>query len=172
MFNIREKIKLGKISRFIRNFHKMRYGPKIVYVDLDGVVVDFQSGIDQLDEQTKKIFEGQYDDVPNIYSRMEPIAGAVDAVKKLATKYDVYFLSTAPWGNPSAWSDKVNWVSQYLGEYGYKRLILSHHKNLNNGHYLIDDRPRSNGADNFEGKVINFGSDDFPNWDKVLAKLL
>lgn len=28
------------------------------------------------------------------------------AVHKLAAVYDVFILSTAPWKNPSAWSDK------------------------------------------------------------------
>lgn len=55
-------------------------------------------------------------------------------------------LSTAPWHNPSAWSDKVKWIQHYFGEEKgsalYKRLILSHHKNLNQGDYLIDDRTK------------------------------
>ena len=56
-------------------------------------------------------------------------------------KYHIYALSTAPWHNPSAWSDKVKWIQRYFGEEKgsalYKRLILSHHKNLNQGDYLL-----------------------------------
>ena len=54
----------------------------------------------------------------------------------------------------------------------YKRLILSHHKNLNRGDYLIDDRPHKGGADKFDGEVIAFGSERFPDWDAVLRYLL
>jgi len=50
-------------------------------------------------------------------------------------------------------------VQKYLGEHAYKRLILSHHKNLNDGHYLVDDRMK-NGADKFKGMHIHFGTDD------------
>jgi 5'(3')-deoxyribonucleotidase len=57
---------------------------------------------------------------------------------------------------------------KYLGEPVYKRLILSHHKQLNDGHYLIDDRPHKNGAGNFKGELIHFGSERYPNWKAVL----
>jgi 5'-nucleotidase len=51
-----------------------------------------------------------------------------------------------------------------------KKLILSHHKNLLIGDYLIDDR-RFNGASEFRGKWIHFGSKAFPNWSSVLNYL-
>lgn len=50
----------------------------------------------------------------------------------------------------------------------YKRLILTHHKNLNKGDYLIDDRTK-NGAGEFEGKLIQFGTEEYPDWKSVLA---
>jgi 5'(3')-deoxyribonucleotidase len=86
-------------------------------------------------------------------------------------KYDVYILSTAPWDNPSAWTDKLLWVKNHLGNRARKRLILSHHKNLNKGHYLIDDRLK-NGAAQFEGEHIQFDTDQFKDWDAVRKYLL
>jgi 5'(3')-deoxyribonucleotidase len=53
----------------------------------------------------------------------------------------------------------------------YKRLIISHHKNLNKGNFLIDDRTK-NGAADFEGELILFGSEKFPNWDEVKNYLI
>ena len=44
----------------------------------------------------------------------------------------------------------------------YKRLILSHHKNLNQGDYLIDDRTK-NGAGKFQGEHVHFGTEQFAN---------
>ena len=73
---------------------------------------------------------------------MEPLEGAIDSFKILSQRYDTYILSTAPWENSSAWSDKVKWVKKYLGKSAYKRLILTHHKNLNHGDYLIADRKK------------------------------
>ncbi len=144
---------------------------KVLYVDMDNVLVDFQSGIDALDEGLKKRYAGRYDEVPNIFAKMQPNEGAIDAMNRLKDKYDIYILSTAPWDNPSAWSDKLEWVKHYLGEVCYKRLILSHHKKLNAGDYLIDDR-KKNGAADFKGKLILFGSEQFPNWKSVVQYLL
>lgn len=144
---------------------------KIVYIDMDNVVVDFQSGIDLLSEQVKVEYQGRYDEVPHIFSLMKPIDGALEAIEKLHNKYEIYLLSTAPWNNPTAWSDKVLWVQKYLGDLCYKRLILSHHKNLNRGDFLIDDREK-NGAKDFEGELILFGSDIYPDWETILKYLI
>ena len=132
--------------------------------------MDFASGIARLDDATRKEYEGRLDEVPGIFALMEPMPGAIEAVHKLAEKYDVYILSTAPWKNPSAWADKVSWVTRYLDDVFHKRLILSHHKDFLKGDYLIDDRPK-HGADTFEGEWIQFGSDTYPDWPSVVAYL-
>ena len=38
------------------------------------------------------------------------------------------------------------------------------------GDYLIDDR-RFNGASEFKGEWIHFGSEQYPNWSSVLKVL-
>ena len=138
---------------------------------MDNVIVDFKSGINKLPALQKKKYEGRLDDVPSIFSLMVPIKDAIESVEKLSRVFDTYLLSTAPWDNPSAWSDKVIWVKKYLGEVAHKRLILSHHKNLNKGDYLIDDRTK-NGADKFEGEHIHFGQGAFKDWNAVTKYLL
>lgn len=144
---------------------------KILYIDMDNVLVDFASGIDQISHDDRLDYEGNLDDVPGIFSLMSPIDGAVEAYSKLHQHYDTYILSTAPWNNPSAWSDKLLWVQKHLGEMAVKRLILSHHKNLNHGDYLVDDRLKR-GVDKFRGEHIHFGTDRFPDWTSVCEYLL
>lgn len=144
---------------------------KVLYVDMDNVLVDFPTGIARLDKDTLETYSGKYDEVPGIFSRMDPLEGAIEAFILLAKKYDTYILSTAPWRNPSAWTDKLLWVQKHLGEAAHKRLIISHHKNLNRGDYLIDDREK-NGAGEFGGELIRFGSEQFPDWKSVLKYLL
>ena len=144
---------------------------KILYVDMDNVLVDFPSGISKISKQLQYEYEDRLDEVPDIFSLMDPLEGAIDSYKKLSQKFDTYILSTAPWKNSSAWSDKNEWVKKYLGDVAYKRLILSHHKNLNYGDYLIDDR-LANGANLFKGEHIHFGSDKFPDWESVCSYLL
>jgi 5'-nucleotidase len=148
---------------------------KILYIDMDNVIVDFASGISRLDEVTQTEFEGRLDEVPGIFALMDPMPGAIEAINLLAQKFDTYILSTAPWLNSTAWSDKIEWVHEHLGSSQgdplYKRLILSHHKNLNIGDYLIDDRT-ANGVDKFKGEHIHFGTDEFSGWPEVKSYLL
>ena len=144
---------------------------QILYVDMDNVLVDFPSGISQLSKEIQEKYSDGLDDVPGIFSLMQPMPQAVDSYRYLSTHFDTYILSTAPWNNPSAWSDKLLWVQKYLGESAHKRLILSHHKNLNDGHFLIDDRIK-NGADLFRGEHVHFGTDRFPDWESVVTYLM
>ena len=144
---------------------------KILYFDMDNVLVDFPSAFPKVSPKLLDEFEGRLDEIPNIFSLMEPLTGAIEAFQILSKKFDSYLLSTAPWENSSAWSDKNEWVKKYLGSTAYKRLILSHNKHLNIGDYLIDDRT-ANGADRFTGEHIHFGSERFPDWASVLRYLL
>ncbi|KQO98588.1 5' nucleotidase, NT5C type [Leifsonia sp. Leaf264] len=148
----------------------------IVYIDLDNTIVDFPSSFERLEQRVHDEYDGRMDEVPGIFALMDPLPGAIEAFHALAEVYDVYILSTAPWLNPSAWSDKLEWVQRHFGTDegtpAWKRLILSHHKNLNRGDYLIDDRP-NNGAAQFEGEWLHFGPGNaYETWADVLERLL
>ena len=145
------------------NSHKKR-----VFFDMDNVLVNFPSGMAKVAPELLSKYKP--DEVPGFFSLMEPMPGALEAVERISKKYDVFILSTAPWGNPSAWSDKLLWVKKHFGEVFYKRLILTHRKDLVKGDYLIDDRGK-NGTDEFEGEWIQFGSDRFPDWPSVVKYL-
>ena len=144
---------------------------KRLYVDMDGVLVDFNSGTARVGLATRLAYAGRLDEVPGIFARMDPMPGAVAAFSTLAKVFDTYILSTAPWRNPSAWSDKAVWVQRHLGAPAEKRLILSHHKDLLRGDFLVDDRT-AHGADQFEGVHLRFGSPEFADWTSVTAYLL
>lgn len=140
---------------------------KIVYFDMDNILVNFQSGIDAIPIEVQKEYEGHLDDVPGIFSKMKPNKEMCELFNKLSddARYDVYILSTSPWDNPTAASEKVQWVKKYIPK-AYKRVILSHHKHLNVGDYLIDDRT-ANGAGQFGGELIQYMSDKFPTAESI-----
>lgn len=144
---------------------------KRLFFDMDGVLVNFESGLKQIDKETKQKYEGHEDDIPGLFGLMKPLDGADEAVHKLSEKYDVFILSTAPWKNPSAWSDKVKWVTRYFDDIFHKKMVITHRKDLCQGDYLIDDRGK-NGTSEFGGEWIHFGSARFPDWTSVLAYLL
>ena len=130
--------------------------------------------IDQL-----RTVESVITDPLQLCGEMNPCCqGAIEAVRALKEKYDLYILSTAPWMNPSAWSDKVKWVQHYFDSARkegvfYKRLILCHHKDMliRPGVYLIDDRP-NHGAELFGDHWLQMGSDRFPDWERVVQYLM
>lgn len=159
--NPKRRLLIDKINQLLvelRNTFK-----PIVYVDMDGVLADYNARRDAFGEEATH--------QPGFFRDLEPIQDAIAGFKTLVGMgCNVYILSTAPWSNPSAWSEKRLWVEEHLGEDGFKRLILSHHKNLLKGEYLIDDRI-ANGVDGFEGKHIHFGSATYPNWVEVVASL-
>lgn len=75
---------------------------KIVYFDLDGVMADYYS-------------KPNYKDNPEIpekgfFESLNPIEGAVEAFKTLSDHYDCFFLTTAPWSNLYAMSEKRIWL--------------------------------------------------------------
>ena len=144
---------------------------KRVFIDMDNVLVDFQSGLDQVSEEIKAEYAGRLDEIPDLFGLMKPMVGAIEAVHELQKHYDLFILSTAPWKNPSAWSDKVEWVTKYLDDVFHKKMIITHRKDLCQGDYLIDDRGK-NGTSEFSGEWIHFGSEKFPNWESVLDYLL
>lgn len=151
----------------------------ILYFDMDNVLVDFQSGIDATPPEVLAAYaddgtgKPHYDDIPGIFSRMKPIPSAVEAVQTLSQHFDCYILSTSPWNNPTALSDKLAWVKRYFGEVFYKRVILTHHKNLclQPGAWLIDDRDK-HGASAFGDHHIHFLTSRFPDWESVVQYLL
>ena len=153
---------------------------KIIYVDLDGVIVNFPERIEDVDSSIRddcinwcKLHNKHHSDFEGIFRTLKPIDGAIEAIQKLSLNYEIYFLSSAPWNNISSWSQKRKWVEDYLPNFP-KKLILSHRKDLNRGAFLIDDRPRNGAIDfnKYEGqKWIHFGSKKFANWKLVLDYL-
>lgn len=146
---------------------------EIGYFDMDGVLCNYMKAVN--DYWDKNGRELDHDDihriVPNFFDNLEPIPGSVDAFKKLSERYELYILSTPSWSAPSSYSGKRIWIEKHLGDYGFKKLILSHNKSLLMGKFLIDDTT-SNGVEWFTGEHIHYGTEKFPNYETILNHLL
>jgi 5'-nucleotidase len=149
---------------------------KYLHIDMDGVLADFQGAMASI---APELYIGEHPDYEktaalvraacrkhnHIFYHLEPLPGAIEAVKELSAYYEIRFLSTPMDEVPDSYTDKKLWLDQHFGPaFAYKKLILSHEKNIVLGHYLIDDTLR-NGVTGFMGKHIHFGTAEFPNWD-------
>ncbi len=138
---------------------------KIVYIDMDDVLCDFIGNFNKAKQSNPEIEYPQ--SKKGFWINLPPLKNAVESVEKLKSKYDVYVLTAPSVFNPVCYSEKREWVEKYLGFEMCHKLIISPNKALNKGHYLIDDYTEGKGQDNFEGELINFGSEKFKNWNLV-----
>jgi len=128
-------------------------------------------------------FTGAYDDALKVnadmpypqsqidfFRNLKPIEGAIEAYYLLSDlpNTDVYILSAPLEYNPLSYTEKRIWVEEYLGFETVGKLILSSDKSLLKGDYLIDDYAKGKGQENFEGRLIQFGSKEYPDWNSVL----
>lgn len=158
------------------HFVDTTHSKPIVFIDLDGTLADFTGYADRLKMDGLVDVDERPDCWPGIFSQLKPMPGAVDAIATLAECYELYIASTNPWGNDEGARDKIAWVKRMFGGDGpenpfYKHVVLTHHKELLSGDYLIDDWP-AHGATEFKGELIRYGSDDYPDWGAVTDYLL
>lgn len=145
---------------------------KIIYIDMDGEVSDFDKGRENSPLRYTTPYKGRPDRIPDIYKDLEPIEGAIEAVNQILhnSDFETFFLSTPPLDNPDGWKHKRLWIEKYFGKAARHKLILSSRKDLNIGNYLIDNS-NHRGQGQFRGEWIHFGSDKVPNWEAVLKYL-
>ena len=80
---------------------------KIVYIDMDGVLVDLKSNFDKWFDTHPHLvdkFKKCPDHIPGIFRDPLPYEDAIEAVQKLydSDKYELFIATSSPWGNPDA----------------------------------------------------------------------
>ena len=96
-------------------------------------------------------------------------SGFAKSVATLAANYDVHIVASVPYNTPELCQKAVNWCESNLGVPVWNRVTVTNHKNLLLADYLIDAEPDVNGASDFMGTLIHFGSDAFKTWEDVLT---
>lgn len=140
----------------------------IVYIDMDDTLCDYQSGYACHKALHPHIAFPQSQ--PGLYANLEPMSGAIEAWHWLSQHpgLDVYILTAPSIRNPHCYAEKRLWVEKHLGLDAAYKLIISPNKGLNRGHFLIDDNVSGKGQEDFEGKILHFGSTEFPDWPAVI----
>jgi 5'-nucleotidase len=149
-----------------------RYGlrQKIrLYIDMDGVLCDFRKSYYEWKDSHPDITypQSQF----GFFTKLEPIPGGIEAVHELEKHYEVHILTRPSVYNLMCYTEKAEWVRNYLGFEFLERLNLCPDKSIANGAVLIDDSVEYGQLD-FEGELIQFGSKEFPDWQHVLNYLI
>lgn len=95
-------------------------------------------------------------------------SGFAKSVATLAVHYDVHIVAGVPYNTPALCQKVIEWCETNLGVPVWNRVTITNHKNLLLADYLIDAEPEENGASDFMGTMIHFGSDAFKTWEDVL----
>jgi 5'-nucleotidase len=134
----------------------------IIYVDMDGVLCDYMTHARASLKHTPEIGypQAQF----GFFANMPPMPGALEAYMFLHENFETYILTRPSVLNPLSYTEKRVWVEKHLGIEICDNLIMSCHKGLLKGDYLIDDTlwPK------FDGTQIEFGSKEWPDWEKVV----
>lgn len=134
-----------------------------VFVDLDGVVVDFAAYMNEQGLSGDEIKKQR-----GAYLRMPAIPGAIAAVRSLiGMGFEVWIATKPPTGVPHAYSDKAQWVMDNLPELK-RRIIITHDKGLlgDANDFLCDDRPHKANCELFIGTLLRF--EDGYHWPEAL----
>ena len=84
---------------------------------------------------------------PGFFRNLEPMEGALDALKQLlADEYDVRICTAPKKIFDNCVAEKFAWVKHYLGQKFVERIVLTRDKTLVHGDILVDDKPEVTGV--------------------------
>ncbi len=135
-----------------------------VYVDMDGVLADFDS---ECTNSSMKPSELKL--IPGIYRNLDVIPGAVNAIEKIVEMgYEVWALTKPPSKNPSAASEKIEWMYENFPVFK-DRIIITPDKGAvgESRDFIIDDHPEWANVEKFRGTIIKFEN----NWEYIVDYL-
>ena len=142
-----------------------------IFIDLDGVTADFDHGTTAAGLEPD-IFKRQ----AGSYLWLPPVKDSIEAIQFLmkALPGRVWFLTKPPKHTPYAYVEKALWVQRYFGDDGLHALIVTQDKSLigTANSVLVDDRPHKANVENFRGVVFHFLSEQYPDWQRVIAGLV
>ena len=143
----------------------------ILFIDMDGVLCNFTKASCQakLDNSLQLFPQAQW----GFFLRLEEMPDAINSIKILEKKYDVWILTRPSFPNVNSFTEKAQWIWDHIGYYMVEKIIMSGDKSKVGevGDFLIDDMNTDKQSE-FKGEWIEFGSSKFPNWESVVDYLM
>jgi 5'-nucleotidase len=126
----------------------MKTKKKILYLDMDGVLADFDGAVTAHIHNPPEMF------LPGFFRNLKVMPGAKEGVKALLDnpKLKAYIGTKHTTKTDYSPSEKVGWVREHFPEL-IRRMCIVTDKNLLRGDYLIDDDLRWK---DFQGEFIHF----------------
>ena len=115
---------------------------------------------------------------PGFFANLDVMDGAVEVVKELNDKYDLY-VASADMEFPNSLKEKHEWLGQYFPFIHWKNMILCGDKSILKGDILIDDNLKNLSV--FDGQTLLFdaihnqkteGHQRVKSWEEVAEVLL
>jgi 5'(3')-deoxyribonucleotidase len=136
-----------------------------IYIDMDDTICNFTKAYN---EAIARFPEQKYPQAQlDFFRKLEPMPDAISSIKRLDENYEVLFATRPSHNNPLCYTEKALWIKDHFGPDWVQKLYFAPDKSKLIGEYLIDDKPWVG----FQGKQILFGSEDFPNWNKIIFKI-
>ena len=141
---------------------------KVIYIDMDDVLCNYKMAFSKAIKENPKIEypKSQFD----FFRKLMPIKDSIESVGFLMNQeiFDIYVLTAPSIYNPINYLEKRLWIEDYFGMKLVEKLIISPNKGLLKGSYLIDDLDKGRGQEQFEGKLLHFGTATFKDWKSII----
>ena len=141
----------------------------IIYIDMDDVLCKYTESHKASLISNSQIKYPQ--SIKGFFEYLKPMENAIESVQFLRQNFDVYILTAPSTRNPLSYTEKRIWIEKHFDYEFTKRLIICSNKGLLKGDLLIDDHNQGKGQEDFEGKLIHFGTESYPNWKTVIDNI-
>lgn len=128
---------------------------QVILIDMDNTLADFEKSAKEKYEAKGFTWpertDFEFSDDANLrpiitekgfFENLDPITGAIDAVKEMEKLGFIVFFCTSPLTQYlHCVPEKYTWIEKHFGKEWVKRIIVAKDKTMVIGDYLIDDRP-------------------------------
>jgi 5'-nucleotidase len=175
---------------------------KIILVDMDGVIADFELGFlkswqqnhpdlpyfaleqrksfyvrDQYPQDQKQLVEKIYKS-EGFYRNLPVISGSVQAFKELEKSCELFICTSPLSGNKFCIQEKTDWIGEHLGNEWISKMVITKDKTIVRGDVLIDDNPHVKGILTPTWSLVTYkqpynnGQFTWEDWKKNLESFL
>jgi len=154
------------LDAMVDNYAKVarELAPIVVLLDMDGTVVDWDSGFRQawanrspidrtksyamedcvpaeFKEEAKQVMMSS-----GFFRHLPPFPNAIEKVRNMEhAGFQIWFCTSPLLGHPTCCQEKLEWIQEHFGEKYVKRVILCQDKTTVRGDILVDDKPNITG---------------------------